>query len=456
MNKSVKSPGRVVTMSYVFWRKPDGKPYRLDDGKYAPTALLARIGEAARVDQKRGVSWQGWWVYEYDLAIRSAVVVLDPNGDELNERDTWSLVDGAIRTIIKKQDGGTPVNHRDVIKEANARASAHFRKPITDYTLVSSLSVDSFPARRIRVHDRFVSPLRERGKRFPYPEVLCRQARGTAIEGHLECTAYRPVKVKTAGRSVHEAVDNAIRALSLLRGLWTLFATYGSVTRRYGSPKQIPLGVIHAGPVHTLHQSDGTLVEEYYWYDPDYAGDQELYKPKDGWDKIEKHRRWASRRLRQLPYRRDLEDLIIRYATGLDHLNLDVAFLQLWGILEKVTDTVGGKYDETIKQAIWVYEDRQEAKQLLQSLRFRRNQFVHAAKSSEERDQIVFMIKSFVEPHLLRLIRNDFRVRSLQEYGKFLSLPTNVDSLETRWRQLGQALRTRKRWAAETQSQNTK
>jgi hypothetical protein len=88
-----------------------------------------------------------------------------------------------------------------------------------------------------------------------------------------------------------------------------------------------------------------------------------------------------------------------------------------------------------------MYRDDQIAKGLLESLRCRRNQLVHSARSAEERDQIAYLVKSFVDPHLLSLIRNDFDVQSLQEYGEFLGLPRDVAILEKRQRHLKQALR---------------
>ena len=98
-----------------------------------------------------------------------------------------------------------------------------------------------------------------------------------------------------------------------------------------------------------------------YWYEPDYLADQEIFKPKKGWKRTEQDRCQALRRIRKLPFAAELEIIIGRYEV-LDNLNLDVAFLQLWAILEKINDTVGGKYDETIDRATWVFSDRRSQK----------------------------------------------------------------------------------------------
>jgi len=144
---------------------------------------------------------------------------------------------------------------------------------------------------------------------------------------------------------------------------------------------------------------------------------------------------------KSLPYGSEGVEILKRYAMALDQSNMDVAFLHLWGILEKITQTVGTSYDETVKRAVRTFSDRALAGELLEAMRLHRNRIVHAAHAGEERDQVVYLIKGFVDPHLLRLIRNDFQVESLQEYGDQLRLPTDLKELRRRHRLVSQAIR---------------
>ncbi|MBN2561085.1 MAG: hypothetical protein JXQ75_09165 [Phycisphaerae bacterium] len=429
---------------YVFWRTPAGKPYKCDDDKCAPTILLDRIGTSASLTDKGEIRWPYSPFHNYHSAVVSAVVIQDAQCRALNDSDTRSIIRGAIISVIKKQGGGKPIAPSAVIESAQKLVALHFREPIVQYVLLGSLSVSNLPATRLHIRDCEIAPLKKRVARFPYPDALLLQARRTPLAQHIKSTQYQMVKVKTAGRSFAEATDSALAALNLLRGLWTLLATYGSSSMTFGIRKQQSIGVIHTGPIYTLHHPDGTLVGDVYWYEHDYTGDQKLFDPKAGWETIEKNRKWAVRRIRRLPYRNDIEELIIRYVTALDHSNLDVAFLQMWSILEKLTDTVGAKYDETIRRATWLDEDRHLARQLLESLRLRRNRFVHAARSSGDREETAYMMKSFVEPHLLRLICNHLDVQSLEEYSEYLRLPSDAKTLEKRQRMLRRAIRMSK------------
>ena len=213
---------------------------------------------------------------------------------------------------------------------------------------------------------------------------------------------------------------------------------------RFGSPFRKPIGVIHTGPIHTLHFADGRPVDDdLYWCEPTFTQEQELFKYTDRWQEIEKNRRWATRRLAALDYRSDLEALLIRYAGALDQPDMEVAVLQMWSILERITNTVGSNYDEMIKRVVWSYwdVDRPVARDILQTIRYRRNEYVHSGKVGRDSDQAAYLIKSFVDPHLLKLISNPFKIRSLEEYGSFLALPTDITFLAQKRRNLAQALR---------------
>ena len=75
----------------------------------------------------------------------------------------------------------------------------------------------------------------------------------------------------------------------------------------------------------------------------------------------------------------------------------------------------------------------------------RRNQFVHSAVSSNARDQLCYITKSFVDNHLTFLIQNAYGVNSLSEHGEFLSLPHDTKRLEQMrdWYQRAFEMRTK-------------
>ena len=430
-----------MTKRYTFFRMPHGQPYRGEDGKHAPSHMLADLGRASSVGEGGGVSLPGPMFTKMEPALRSAFVVIGPDSRELNETDSWAILWQSINEVTKAAPG-QPIIGGDLLKEADHRAAEFYRITPAPYVLVSSLSLDALPTDPIEIGDCCISRVGDRKAEFPLPKVLMNRFRETPISAHLDSSKYLPVRVTVSGKSVHDAVETALDALTLLRGLWSLFATYGSWRITMGRTEREPLGVIHSGPVTTLHTPEGAPVDDVYWYDPDFTQDRELFTGKGNWPQIEKNRLFSMEKLSAHQYRRDLEALLIRYAAALDQPNTDLAFLQMWSILEKITDTVGANYDETIRRAVWLYskESRPVAKEMLETLRHRRNQYVHSGRAGEGGDQVAYLIKSLVDPHLVKLIQNPFDVTSLKDYGEFLALPTDLSTLEERHRKLTRAV----------------
>jgi hypothetical protein len=233
---------------------------------------------------------------------------------------------------VAKKAIGDPLKANEVLKAADARAAEHFREKVNSYVLVTSLSIKTFPAKKIRFCGCEVSPLTKRQPRYSLPKILKSGEHRGYFANHLQNSSYQLVKVTSSGRTISEGVGNALRGLSLLRSVWSFGATLGRSSMRLGSGPRKPIGVIHAGPVHTLHHPDGQSVDEnLYWFDPDYTRDQDVFRDDAKWPKLESDRRWVTRRLLALPYHRDLEEILLRYIGALDEANPNIAMLQALG-----------------------------------------------------------------------------------------------------------------------------
>ena len=223
-----------MSARYTFWRTPTGKPYRGADGRHAPTALLASLGETASVANDQ-ITWTRFDVMRIHIVLRTAVAIIGPDGQELNEEDAWSILRPAIAAVIKREGGGKPVTAAAVVKEADARAAAHFRKPTNRYALVTALSIKALPAENFRVRQCMITNLKSRS-RYRDPQALVFQARHEPLLQEASPKGYQLIRVSTFGRTVHEATGRALAAVDLLRGLWTLFATYGTWSISWGGP----------------------------------------------------------------------------------------------------------------------------------------------------------------------------------------------------------------------------
>ena len=287
-----------MSKRYVYFRAPNGTLHLGIDGKYAPFHVLAEIGKTAILNAEGNVSWQGFSLQRLEVSLKGCIAVRGPDGDELNETDTWRIMWQALVAVIKNAPG-KPVIPKVLLTKADKLAAEFFRKPSLNYTLVTSLSITDLPAKAIRARKCIVSSLKARDKTFPLPTLLTRFQNASVFSRHINSSEYRLVKIATTGQSKYQAVDNAMKSLNLLRGLWSLFATYGDWKITYSNtPQRKPIGVIHIGPIQTLHLPNETPVEnDIYWYQPDYTEDQSIFRPSEGWQQIEKDRRRAMKRL---------------------------------------------------------------------------------------------------------------------------------------------------------------
>jgi hypothetical protein len=414
-------------MSYAYWRQHDGSIYEKDDGKHAPTSLLAKIGTMAIV-KDGSTGWPSFDFLEFRTTVYPSIAIKGPDKTELNDTDTFSIVSSAVDEEILRLGGGKPIEPAPLLKRINKKAAQFYLQPSKRRLLVTALSLKSVPALPIKLCGCEISEVDR--SNFPYPEALAKP--NFYLASHLKETKYKTISVTTDQATVHQAFDTGMAALNYLRGVWTLFALYGHSSYPLSSlPVRTWIGAIHLGPVYTVHDEDSSALIP-WWFSTDYVEDATLFQPEDGWEKLEQKRTWATDRIETLHYKDDLIRLLIKYANALDQTNLDVMFLMLWSLLEKITDTGKGgnnNYDETIRRTVWTYKDNDIAKEILNQLRWRRNQFVHAAASAGERDRICYITKRFVEEHLLTLIRNSFKINSIKEYGEFLATPRNIDRL---------------------------
>lgn len=418
----------MCSARYAFFRDPTGQPCRKDEGKHAPENLLRVMGECSILQGDGNIAWQNL-PFDTDL-IDSSIAIIAPSDEELNEQDSSRIVWNALRDANRKCIG-KPIKPSELLKACDNHASAFFRLPKKSYHLIASLSLGTLPSKRIKVRNSTIHQLTRRAERYQLPKVLDSPYHRDPFDDHLKSTRYRWVRVDTAARSVDEALNNALDDLNLARSLWSFCATRGIRTLWFAS-KRRPIGVIHTGPLYTLHHTDGSAAnDDFYYFDPDYSKDLELFDDRGQWQRIERDRVWATRRLRQLPFGNDLRLLFLRYVAALDEIHEDVACLRLWSILEKITDTVGAQYDVTIKRASWIYaeKDRPLIKETLEAFRQNRNRFVHSGITGQRRRNMASLIKQIIEPHLIRLLKNSVKLKSLKEYGEFLSYPTDVNKL---------------------------
>lgn len=432
---------------YAYWRTPKGR--LSPDTQYAPQELLRSIGIHATVGEN-GVSWTLNQNYENSmLGIRASSAIKTPDGKELNEHDAWEIFRASIVNEIKRKGGKSPLQSDEILRAADIKAGQYFRIEEKQYDLVVSISTLKIPFKSTTISDCLIRPAKGFVNQHALPDITLRNIAGhPAYKEHLSKTKYQHVSIRTTGRSVYDAFEKAKSAMDILRGLWNLSITRGSWSFSMGIYRPKPLARIHYGPVYAMFTAGKKAQFQNFWFEPDYIEDVKIKKIGDkDWGVVEKNRKWALYKIRSSPFRAEIENLLARYASALDQINPDKAFLQLWSILEVITNTLeSGSYDKTIERSVWYFKDRSTARDILKSLRVYRNRHVHTAYTSEDALSYTYGLKAFVDACLEQLIRNTFGARNLKEYSEIVSMPVNIETLDRRLELYKSVSSQRKKW----------
>ncbi len=254
---------------------------------------------------------------------------------------------------------------------------------------------------------------------------------------------YSPVVCKVLARSPHEAALRAFDLVDLVRGIWNYLInrqTYGRII----SSGTIPINTVRMGPFHTLHLPNSEVAPDGLWYEPFFRASSPSPSLRSGWANLRSTEKKARGILRKHPYEADMSDLLIRYARTMDGADFETVFLKLWGLLETLTGTGGGRYDTTISRAVFLWDEPEVGRIILEHLRDHRNHLTHSGVADADVETLAFQLKRYVEA----LIGFHFGLggfSSLGKAGEWLDLPYDTNVLKQRIKSLHSALRFRHR-----------
>jgi hypothetical protein len=253
---------------------------------------------------------------------------------------------------------------------------------------------------------------------------------------------YSAVRVSARARSVEQAAESTLDALDLLRGIWNLYFNRG-VPWRSSYGRRQPINTIVLGPIHSLHEPSGKLATDRFWWSADYAGPRKPIRLAPELERLRNFERLIRRYLSKSSYREDIEASIRRYTRTLDSPHWNAAFVQLWGLLEHLTDTSNMGYENTIRRALFLYhkDERNYNRQILRHLRHYRNRVVHSGYETDEIELLLYQLKRFVERVLLYHIFATPSFSRREDTAQFMQLPADLPELQRQIRMMQLALR---------------
>jgi len=313
-------------------------------GGYAPEAVFAKIEKAAHVDENGQVSYTDFGIEFLKPVLASAIVLSSEIPSSLHAH---IVSQGLIAALRKGQ------LTRESVKRAVSESERRYLKcPKKNYVLVTTISLKSpLPFRTIRRDNRSMTFSRSLPKSFDQ----------SSLSGHISIlfptqelpNDYYVIRAACTGRSPEEAATDALNAIAILRGIWSLWLTKGRFSMSLlGNPKQV--GVLALGPIHTLHLPSGRLATDTIWYDSQYRNPIECLNISSRWPHVRKADSWTRKRISRAKDMDGLTQAFIRYANALDEPLVQHTFLRLWSLLEYLTHTATDSYKTTIRRAAFL------------------------------------------------------------------------------------------------------
>jgi hypothetical protein len=404
------------------------------------------------------------WNKEYDPDLISkkleAIRVYDEQGDHRGFQGPYEDCVSVLHSSLEFSDGIPQTERRKIIalsirdaavagvisakallREISRQENSYLRKPVKKLVLVTSLSIRHDSAlKNVLVNDAAIRFTPRLPKRFDQGAIM--KLANSYIVGPFP-KDYCAVRVSVTGRSEHEAVEKAFNAVDLLRGIWNL-GLNRSRGLSYRNGNRRPMNLILPGPLHTLHEPNGKLVStEDLWYEPEYVAPIELFYIRNGFSQLRNFDKSLRRQIGAIQYRNRIENAIKRYCRALDSRDYQRAFLDVWSVMEALTDSFTGNYDVTIRRTVSLFDEPSFHKQVLKHLRQFRNRAVHAGEGTEEIETLLFQLRRYVQELIMFHATNDLRFERFEEACEFLDLPTGASILKKKQQLIRKALKFR-------------
>lgn len=339
--------------------------------------------------------------------------------------DRQPVVATAIRNLFQSANR-TPAGFKNELAKA---AKAWLATPTTSYIVVGSiLGPPGLPQWNTTVDRVRISTMLNLPRRFDRAFVAARRQPRLVVDDSRLPKCLLRVKARSPLSALYASLD----ALDYLRGVMNFALNRGLYSELTSDPAR-PMNRVLAGPFFTIHKSRGAPAVETLQYDPFFFHYTHISRPRSGWPHVVSEARTIRNICGRSPMSASIRTAFLRYCRALDPPDAGTAFMKLWGVLEFLTSTTGGRYDDTIKRTAFLYADPFHERHSLEVLRYHRNSAIHAGADGPERE-LLTTLHRHVANLLTFVLQGAYFFSSLDEIGEFLGLPPDKVNLERKFR----------------------
>lgn len=326
-----------------------------------------------------------------------------------------------------------------LIGELSRGEEGYLRKPFVAYRMIAQISLarTQCPSRFDFDGTRISFAISKDHKLFRHHKMVTDHI--DRLEVPKLPNNYVPCSISCRARTEFHAFEMAGRALDFWRGSFNLGLNQGR-SWRISVDRRSPVNSILSHPIYTIHQPDGKLASDSWYYNSDYQIEKPLFNDVKESKVAADFAVFFRKKLANHPYRREVIDAIVRYGSALDTVSYETAFLQLWSVCEGLTRTTTTESKITIKRVKALYRDENFADVVLQVLKEYRNRAVHVGEQTIDMEALLYHIKNITEDLILFHAFNRFKLQSLDQTVNLLDLGTSMTVLSNKQTMLRKAI----------------
>ena len=341
--------------------------------------------------------------------------------EPIPENDRRAIIRDGIVDVI----GQKTVDSARLLLAIRARERKYLARALEPFVFVSSVTLKPpFKPVRFTVGGVRIALLRKHSQSIIEAR---RQTVPPIDEADLAPEGSTAVQVRVRGRSASHAMQRALDCFDFVRACWNFTANSTIAGTTWSSDS--PVNGITIGRVHTAHHPRGDLAFHTYFYQQGAPLATWSHDDKPALPQLQRVERIMRRRLAHVSYADELKQIILHYGRALDSIDYSWAFVQMWGILERLTATEG-RHVDTVRRASFVWTEHALAAATLDHLRERRNALVHQGRDSDSTYTHLYQVKLYVEAMIDWHLRNRGKFGTLAEVADFLDLPPDPTKLK--------------------------
>ncbi len=381
--------------------------------------ILANQLEEAKKIRENGELTFDFSVFDDLSTVLLCVIVFNA---EIPKTERKTLINKAIFSCAKNGK----ITKESLLHEIKNLEGEFFKKTIKKFILQTQISIKN-PSKIKKIIFKGIELELINGQ---YKEFDIKSVENLVKHNNhvLRVFSYDYVYIKVSGRTPIAAAEKGLEIINYLRGIWNFYYNYNTSTIvNFGRFK--PFNKIRLGPIQTIHDLKGKLSFDGYWSQKSFIKESSPFNIEKDWGDVDAFSQRILCLIKRIKYSEIMEKVFIRYAKALDEIDCDLSFLQLWNLMEYLTNTVGN-YDKTITRVLFLFQERDKHKLILEHLREYRNQYVHFSKSNDQREVSLYQLKRYVEKLMHFHIYFEGNFKSIAELGEFLNLPYDKNILK--------------------------